>query len=305
MNLSGIFAALTTPFNADGAVNGPGLRQNIERYNKTPLIGYVANGSTGEAPLLTWTEVEEAWAVIRAAAAPGKLLIAGTAAESSAETIEYTRRAHLMGFDAALVRTPHYYKSQMTDEVLAAHYLRVADAAKIPILAYSIPSCTGIAIEASLLERIATHPNIIGIKDSSGKVERVSQFRAVVPETFQIVVGGASILREALKQGAVGGILALACALPEHCAELHECVCDADDERAAVLQQRLVSPSSILVSKYGIPGLKYALDLLGYIGGSARLPLPSVSAEAKVEIASVLADFTGAARGRSAVGQTS
>lgn len=305
MNLSGIFAALTTPFNADGAVNGPGLRQNIERYNKTPLIGYVANGSTGEAPLLTWTEVEEAWAVIRDAAAPGKLLIAGTAAESSAETIEYTRRAHLMGFDAALVRTPHYYKSQMTDEVLAAHYLRVADAAKIPILAYSIPSCTGIAIEASLLERIATHPNIIGIKDSSGKVERVSQFRAVVPETFQIVVGGASILREALKQGAVGGILALACALPEHCAELHECVCDADDERAAVLQQRLVSPSSILVSKYGIPGLKYALDLLGYIGGSARLPLPSVSAEAKVEIASVLADFTGAARGRSAVGQTS
>jgi 4-hydroxy-2-oxoglutarate aldolase len=305
MNLSGIFAALTTPFNADGAVNKVGLRENIQRYNKTPLIGYVANGSTGEAPLLTWTEVEEAWAVIRDAAAPGKLLIAGTAAESTAETIEYTRRAHLMGFDAALVRTPHYYRSQMTDEVLAAHYLRVADAAKIPILAYSIPSCTGITIEASLLERIAKHPNIIGIKDSSGKVERVSQFRAVVPETFQIVVGGASIVREALKRGGVGGILALACALPEHCAELHECVCDADDERAAVLQQRLVSPSSILVGKYGIPGLKYALDLLGYVGGSARLPLPAVSAEAKVEIASVLADFTGSARGRSAVGQTS
>ena len=305
MNLSGIFAALTTPFNADGAVNKPGLRQNIERYNKTPLIGYVVNGSTGEAPLLAWSEVEEACSVVREAAAPGKLLIAGTAAEATAETIEHTKRAHSMGFDAALVRTPHYYKSQMTDEVLAAHYLRVADSAKIPILAYSIPSCTGIAIEASLLERIATHPNIIGIKDSSGKVERVSQFRAVVPETFQIVVGGASILREALKRGAVGGIFALACALPEHCAELHEAVYDEDEERAAVLQQRLVSPSSILVSKYGIPGLKYALDLLGYVGGSARLPLPHVSGEAKVEIASVLADFTGAARGRSAVGQTS
>ena len=283
MNLSGIFAALTTPFDPYGAVDRAKMRENILRYNDTPLLGYVVNGSTGEAPLLSWTEVEDVWSVVREVAAPGKILIAGTGAEATAETIKYTKRAHLMGYDAALVRTPHYYKSQMTDDVLAAFYERAADSVKIPILAYSIPSCTGIAIEAALLERIAKHPNIVGIKDSSGSVERVSQFRAVVPESFQIVVGGASTL-------------------PELCSELHDAVTSGDEERATVLQKRLVSPSSILVSKYGIPGLKHALDLLGYFGGSARPPLPAVSAQAKMEIASIVSDLRGAVRERSAVG---
>jgi 4-hydroxy-2-oxoglutarate aldolase len=180
MNLHGIFPPLTVPFaaDADGAPALDLLRENIERYNAASLPGYVLNGSTGESVLLTWPEIERVWATAREAAAPGKILIAGTGAESTAETIEHTNRAASLGYDAALVRTPSYYKPQMNDEGLAEHYLRVADAARIPILLYSIPVFTGVAVLAPLVARLACHQNIIGIKDSSGEVSRVTEMVA-------------------------------------------------------------------------------------------------------------------------------
>lgn len=298
MKLSGIFPPLTTPFGNDGALNLARLRENIGRYNRTRLTGYVLNGSTGESVLLRWSEIEEAWALAREAAAPGKTMIAGTGAESTVETIEHTNRAAKLGYDAALVRTPHYYKPQMTGDALADYYCRVADASKIPIMVYSVPVFTGLTVEAPLIARLVEHPNIIGIKDSSGSVERVSEFRALVPERFQILVGGASTLQESLVRGAVGGILALACALPELCIEVHEAMVAGDTARARAAQARLVAPSNILVSKHGIPGLKYALDSLGYFGGHPRAPLLPVSDAAKREIDAVLANVMPAASAR-------
>jgi 4-hydroxy-2-oxoglutarate aldolase len=298
MKLSGIFPPLTTPFGSDGAVNLAGLRENIGLYNRTRLAGYVLNGSTGESVLLRWSEIEEMWAVAREVAAPGKLMIAGTGAESTAETIEHTNGAAAAGYDAALVRTPHYYKSQMTADALADYYRRVADASKIPIMVYSVPIFTGLTVEAPVIARLVEHSNIIGIKDSSGSVERISEFRAVVPEGFQILVGGASTLHEALVRGAVGGILALACALPELCIEVWEATLAGDTVRARAAQERLLAPSTMLGSKYGIPGLKYALDRLGYFGGHPRLPLQPVSDGAKREIDAVLTSVTPAASAR-------
>jgi 4-hydroxy-2-oxoglutarate aldolase len=209
MDLGGIFAAVTTPFAADGSISIPRLRENIARYNRTRLSGYVLNGSTGESVLLRWDEIERVWEAGREAA-PGKILIAGTAAESTAETIEHTNRAALIGCDLALVRTPHYFKPQMTPDALAEFYLRVADAAKIPVLVYSVPIYTQLTLGADVVGRVAAHPNILGMKDSSGDSQGVAEILAAVPRDFQMLVGAVSILLESLERGGVGAILAVA-----------------------------------------------------------------------------------------------
>ena len=299
MKLEGIFPPVTAPFAADGALALDRLRENIAKYNRTRLVGYVVNGSTGESVLLTWEEVERAWAAVREAAAPGKVLIAGTGAESTAETIEHTNRAASLGYHAALVRTPSYFKPQMNERVMTEHFLRVADAAKIPVLVYSVPQFTGVAVEAPVVAKLAEHPNIIGIKESSGNVQRVAEIIAAVPPKFQTLVGSASTLFPSVAMGAVGGILALACALPELCVELYEAARSGQVERARSLQEQLLTPSSILVARYGVAGLKYALDRLGYYGGPPRRPLLPVDEAAKRDIDAVLAEVASSiANGR-------
>jgi 4-hydroxy-2-oxoglutarate aldolase len=291
MQLNGIFAPLTTPFDFDGAIDLEHFAQNIARYNQTGLHGYVVNGSTGESVLLRWNEVFKLCQAARQAAGPGKLVIAGTAAESTAETIEHTNRAAALGCDAALVRTPHYFKPSMTEDALAEYYFRVAEAAGIPVIVYSIPIFTGITVEAPLLKRLSTHPNIVGIKDSSRSVARVAEYRAAVPEDFQILVGAPPTLYESLQQGAVGGILGIADVLPSECVEVVEAHGKHDASRAAAIQQTLGHASDEIASKYGIPGLKYAMDLLGYYGGLPRSPMLPVSDVAKRAIESVMASF--------------
>src|SRR5215813_7991732 len=173
MDLSGVFPALTTPFAADGSVSVEAIKHNISRYNSTGLAGYVAMGSTGESVLLSHKEWETVLAAVKASAAPGMRMIAGTGAESTAETIEKCKRAAQLGYEFALVKTPHYYKPVYKPEVLIAHYQRVADASPIPVLLYSVPVFTGITLEAPEIGVLAQHPNIVGIKDSSGHVLRV------------------------------------------------------------------------------------------------------------------------------------
>src|SRR6202162_1106009 len=163
MKLHGIFPPLTTPFAHDGTVSLSKLRENIARYNKTRLAGYAIDGSTSEWVRRPWDEVYRIWETARDAAAPGKILIAGTGAESTAETIEHTNRAASLCYAVALVRTPSFYKPAISEDNLAEHYLRVADAARIPILIYSVPIFTQIQVEAPLIARLAKHPNIIGM----------------------------------------------------------------------------------------------------------------------------------------------
>jgi 4-hydroxy-2-oxoglutarate aldolase len=291
MNIHGIFAPLTTPFEANGSLALTRLRENLARYNQTGLAGYVSNGSTSESVLLKWEEVYRVWETVRDCAAPDKIVIAGTGAESTAETIEHTHRAAKIGYAAALVRTPSFYKPAVNEHMLAEHYLRVADAATIPVMVYSVPIFTHVTVEAPLIARVAHHPNIIGIKDSSGDVGGVAAIVAAAPKHFQTLVGSAATLYESLEVGAVGAILALADAFPELCSEIYERSRAGDRAKAQSFAQKLTAPSNMLGAQYGIAGLKYTLDRLGYYGGPPRLPLLPVDDQARVEIDAMLANL--------------
>src|SRR5271168_1446509 len=288
MTLQGIFPPLTTPFAPDGTVALACLRENIARYNGTGLAGYVINGSTSESVLLRWEEIYRVWETAKDAAAPGKILIAGSGAESTAETIEHTNRAAALGYGVALVRTPSFYKPAMSEDALAEHYLRVADAARIPIMVYSVPIFTHITVEAPLIARVSMHANIIGMKDSSGDVQGIADIIAAAPKEFQTLVGSASTLYESLEKGAVGAILALACAFPELCVEIYDASRAGESAKAHSLAQQLIAPAKMFGPQYGIAGLKYALDRMGYYGGPARPPLLPVGESARHEIDALL-----------------
>lgn len=284
LSLRGIFPPLTTPFAVDGSVDVGALAVNVKKYNRTGLVGYVVMGSTGESVFLRESEKLKCWEAVRQAAAPEKILIAGTGCEATADTIVLTRRAAGLGYQAALVRTPSYFKSQMTESALERHFRTVADASPIPVLIYSVPQFTGLVVEAPLVARLAGHPNIIGLKESSGDERRMEEILRLVPPEFQVLVGSAQILFEALCRGARGGILAVACALPELAVELHAAQACGEHERARALQRRLCEPTAAVTSRYGIAGLKYALDLLGYAGGPPRPPLLPLDEGARDEL---------------------
>src|SRR5580692_5979456 len=273
MDLSGVYPALTTPFAADGSVSLGDLKYNIERYNSTGLAGYVVIGSTGESVLLSRSETDSILATVKEAAGQGKRLIAGTGAESTAETIERTKRAAELGYHFALVKTPYYYKPVYKPEVYIAHFRRVADASPIPVILYSVPQFTGLALEAPEVGVLALHPNIVGIKESSGNVQRAAEMLAAVPPSFEILVGSASMMFPSLVLGAVGAILALASPLPELCVAVFDAVRKGDLDEARAWQSTILPASKGIVSQCGISGVKYAMDQAGYRGGLPRLPL--------------------------------
>lgn len=285
LELRGVFSPLTTPFDAGGGLDTAALAENVKKYNGTALAGYVAVGSTGESVLLGEDEKIAVWETVKEAAAPEKVLIAGTGAESTAETIALTRRAAEAGYQVALVRTPSYYRSQMTDAAQERHFLAVAGASPIPVLIYAVPQFTGLPVTAELVERLARHENILGIKESSGDLQLVAGILRRAGPGFRVLVGSATTFYPSLTLGARGGILAVSCALPELCTELYDAAAGGDHDRARKLQERLHEPTVALTSRYGIAGLKYAMDLRGYAGGVARAPLlpPDDAARAGIE----------------------
>ncbi len=286
---------MTTPFASDGSVSLADLKHNIHRYNGTDLAGYVVVGSTGESVLLTQEETEGILVTVREAAAKGKKLIAGTGAESTAETIKRTKRAADLGYDAALIKTPYYYKPAYKPEVLIAHFRRVADASPIPVLLYSVPQFTGIALEAAEVVALSQHPNIIGIKESSGNVLRVAEIIVGTPPAFQVLVGSAPTIYPSLVIGAHGGILALASALPEKCVALFELFGKRHHEKARELQAVLLRASKVILSEMSIAGLKYVMDQHGYRGGVPRLPLLPLHDEQKKRLNELLGTLEPAA----------
>ena len=288
MDFSGVFAALTTPFAADDSVAIADLKENIQRYNATALAGYAVQGSTGESVLLSRAEWDRVLVAAKEAASPQKKLLAGTGVESTAETISRTKRAAELGYHAALVKTPYYYKPMYKPDVYIAHYRRVADASPIPVLLYSVPQFTGISLEAPEVAVLAEHPNIVGIKESSGHVQRVAEMIAATPASFQVLTGGAAVLFPSLAVGAKGAILALASALPEKCAELYEITRRGQIDAARELQKTLLRASKLIVSELGIPGVKFVMDQRGYRGGTPRLPLLPVAEAGKRRVLELL-----------------
>jgi len=291
VDVSGIFPALTTAYHEDGSVALDHFKANLARYNKTGLAGYVVLGSTGESVLLSSAEADSLLVAGKEAAAPGKLLIAGTGAESTAETIVRTKRAATLGYDVALVKTPYYYKPAYKTETYLRHYRAVANASPIPILLYSVPIFTGVTLETPEIVALAEHANIIGIKDSSGAIQRIVEVTAQAPKEFTILTGSAGVLYPALVSGAKGAILALASALPEKCVELFELFKSNQYAAAQTLQQHLALASKAIVSDGGIAGVKYAMDLRGYHGGQPRLPLLPLADAKKAHVAQVISQF--------------
>jgi 4-hydroxy-2-oxoglutarate aldolase len=289
LDLSGVYPALITPFAADGSVSIADLKHNIARYNRTGLSGFVVNGSTGESMLLRPEETDTVLVAVKESAASSKQLIAGTGAESTAETIERTKRAAEIGYQWALVKTPHYYKPAYKPEVFVEHYRRVADASPIPVLLYSVPQFTGVALEAKEVAILSEHPNIAGIKESSGDILRVAEMVATTPETFYVLTGSASSLLPALTMGVRGGILALASALPDQCVALYELVRGGKMEQARRLQQSLLLASNLIVAEAGIAGVKFAMDQRGYRGGLPRRPLLPLADAVKARILATVA----------------
>lgn len=293
MKLQGIFPALTTCFNDQGDLYKEKVFHNIQKLNRIALGGYLVCGSTGETPLLSVDERMRLMDWVREASAEGKTLIAGVGAESVRETVRLANCAADIGYQATLVLTPFYYRVQMHQPGTQALFFRaVADRSKLPVLIYNIPQVTGYDLPVDTIAELSHHPNIIGMKDSAGNLEKLKETVRAVKPGFDVMTGAAGILWDALQGGAAGAIMALVNALPYTCLTIWEAFRTREHEAGKDWQSR-IQLSSRLTAKYGIPGLKHAMDLNGYYGGPPRLPFVPASADAKAEIEQALDGLRG------------
>jgi 4-hydroxy-2-oxoglutarate aldolase len=281
-NLKGILLPTTTPFNPNGQISTPDIASNIKAWSARDVIGFVVLGSTGERVHLDEREYLEVIEVSRAATQ--SLLIAGAGQQSTTGTINEIKNAARAGAEAVLVITPYFYRPAITQETLVSYYTAVADAAPVPVLLYSMPPLTGIKIEPETVARLSEHPNIIGVKDSSNDVAGFRRTVELCPNDFAVMTGNGTVLVDALRAGATGGILAVGCVVPEICVEIFRLFEAGQLEKAAELQEQLTPLATAVTTKYGISGLKAALDLAGYRGGSVRAPLRAPDEPARAEI---------------------
>jgi 4-hydroxy-2-oxoglutarate aldolase len=288
IKLNGILPPVTTPFNHRGEVDYDALSSNIARYNETGVAGYVPLGSNGEAVHLAADERRRVLETVKRAAKSEHTIIAGVNELSTRAAIESARAAADLGADAVLVVTPYYYKSAMTQEALARHFTEVADQSPVPVLIYNFPQGTGVVIESATIATLATHQNIIGLKDSSGNMGAMSETIRLAPASFSVMVGNGGILYPSLATGATGAILAVACAAPQPVVELYEAAKAEVHPRARELQNRIAPLSNIVTAGLSVPGLKAAMEILGFAGGSPRAPLNSVSASDREKIKAVI-----------------
>jgi 4-hydroxy-2-oxoglutarate aldolase len=278
MNLHGIMPPITTPF-IGGEVAYDRLKENFRKWNQTRLSGYLVLGSNGEAVYLSEAEKIKVIEVSREAIPKEKIMLVGTGMEATSETIRFTNQAAGLGADLALVVTPCYFKGSMTPPVLYDHFLAVAEASRIPVLVYNVPQFTGVNMEPSLVARLSRHPNIIGVKDSSGNIDQLSQIIHQSEKGFGVFVGAAPVLFPALCVGAIGGILAVANLLPELCTRIIDLYAAGQVDKARDLQNRLTPLAKAVTATYGIGGLKAAMDMTGYFGGEPRGPLKKAGSE--------------------------
>ena len=280
---------MSTPFDRSGRVDPTAIASNTARWIARGVRGVVALGSNGEAPLLDEGEADTVIAAARDAVPRERLLLAGTGRESTPLTIAASKRAAALGADALLVRTPSFFKPRMTGDAFVAHYTAVADAVDVPVLLYNYPAVTGVTFTADTVARLAQHPNIIGIKETSVDAAQIAAYvDASSDQAFAVLAGSAPSFYAALCLGAKGAILAAACVVPAACVALFDAYTRGDLIAARDLQRRILPIATAVTSGFGVPGLKTALDLTGYIGGAPRLPLLPAPAEAAAKIRAAL-----------------
>ena len=293
--LRGILLPITTTFLADGSLDFNGLRSNIGKWNETGVSGYVVLGSTGERVHLDESETLETLKLAREAVSESHLFIAGCGQQSTLGTVnEIKRIASAVSVDAVLVLTPHFYRAAITQDALVQHYQQVADESPVPVLLYSMPALTGITINAETAARLSAHENIIGLKDSSNDVAGLRETVRQVGGEFAVLTGNGTVLCDALVAGTSGAILAVGCVAPDLCLAILDAIRSGDDERAAKLQSSLTPLAAAVTTRFGIGGLKAALEMIGYSGGVARAPLRMPNADASKEIQHCLDDAQNA-----------
>jgi 4-hydroxy-2-oxoglutarate aldolase len=285
--LHGIYAPIPTPF-AAGKIAYDRLEGNLRFWLESDLSGIVVMGSNGEFVLLTPGEKEELMRFVCSRAKGKKPVIAGTGAESTSETMRLNEKAAEAGTDAVLIVTPNYYKGEMTDPVLARFYTDVADVSPLPVILYNMPRNAGINISAKLAVELAKHPNIIGIKDSGGNIVQIADMIRNSPETFSVFAGSASFLYTSLVLGAAGGTLALANIFPNECARLQTLFEAGKMKEARDLQMNLIDSNSAVTARWGIPGLKAAMEMIGLYGGDPRPPLLPMKEADREELRKIL-----------------
>ena len=275
VSLGGVFAPATTPFDpVTGEADVISLRANVRRWLAEPLRGIVLFGSTGEGVLLDEDEKARLTASTRELVDGGRLLLCGTGAESTRATIRLTRRMAEEGADAVLVQPPSFYKPLMTPSALRDHYLAVAEASPVPVLLYQVPPrFSGVELDPGLVAEVARHPNVAGIKDSSGDLRTLGALIDACRGKCDVLAGSGAVLYAALEMGAVGGILAVALLMPRECAALCTAFGEERFGEAGRLQERIAPLHKDVVGALGIPGIKAALDSLGMHGGAPRRPI--------------------------------
>jgi 4-hydroxy-2-oxoglutarate aldolase len=271
--IKGVIPPVITPFKDNGDVDYEGYNNNIKKWNKSTLTGYLVLGSNGEAVYLNEEEKLKLIELTVKNKKAGQIVIAGTGYESTRETIRMTNKAGGLGVDAALIITPYFYGSKMTDEALIDYYTEVADNSNIPVLIYNVTKFTHINISPEAVEKLSKHPNIIGMKDSSGSVQNLSEYMRVMDEEFNLLVGTASAWFPALALGIEGSIMALANICPDECIKVQEYYEKGNNEKSKDLYLKLYPVNKAVTATYGIAGLKHACTVLGYRGGSTRKPL--------------------------------
>ena len=286
--LDGVFPPLPTPFTRDESIDESAVRHNISALLAAPIRGVVVLGSNGEAPLIGDDDSVRVVDAARAVVPRDRVLIVGTGRESTHDTIRFTERAARAGADAALVRTPSFFKAQLTADAFIGHYTRLADASPIPILLYNYTALTGVTLPPESVSVLAAHPNVLGMKESGTDETLIAAYGAHAAPSFRLLGGTVTALHASLAAGATGAILAAAVVAPRQCVELFDLFKAGETAAALALQARIVELNSYVTSTYGVAGLKLAQDLVGQRGGAPRLPMLPAPAEARAPITTQL-----------------
>jgi 4-hydroxy-2-oxoglutarate aldolase len=270
--LSGVFAPVTTPFHENGSLDLDGLKKNMEFYANSTLHGYLALGSNGENKSLVGKEKDDVLKTIIENKGKNQYVMAGCIAESTYETIELAKKAESFGTDFVTMLPPSYFKSQMNDEALERYFTDVASSVSKPCLVYCAPQFTGgITLSVGLVTKLAKHPNIVGIKDSS--TGNINNYLLAAPDDFAVIAGSANFFVEALLGGATGGILSLANVFPHLVVELYETFENKDYESLFAKNKQVLRLNKSVSGRGGVSAVKATMTLAGLVGGFPRLPL--------------------------------
>jgi 4-hydroxy-2-oxoglutarate aldolase len=286
--LQGIFPPVITNFDAAGEIAPIPFRENLRRWIETPIDGIVLFGSNGEGALLDEDEKTRLTSFARDVVPAGFVLIGGASGESTRSTIRQTNQLAGAGADVVLIHPPAYFGPYISVAAMMDHFRAVADASPVPVLLYHIPKYTKVTLEAGFVAELMRHPNVAGLKDSSGDMKRFADFTNACERDCRLFVGNGALLYTALELGAAGGILGVANIAPDLCAEVVRHFREGRPQEAGRVQGRLTPLHREIVAAHGAVGCKAALDLMGWAGGPPRPPLRALDARGQKQVARVM-----------------